>query len=318
MATSTEPIIVQIINETGQAIKGATGGGSSSSAGSKSGSGGVSAVIGGLSKLTLLGTAILTSAEIISNAVSGIIKPIKTILTGIFKLVAQFLRPVADIIIILLQPILMLIKPFVKLFSTLMQPFRKLAFSVMKTAGQQEGGILGIKGMSLILNALGIMLEGVMASLMPVLGSLFSTFVISPIFNILEALLPSFKPLLEKARLGINEEINKQTMGVYDETLKSMTTLANSLNTQFGSAMTSGMSNAKDRGVAAVNAFWEEMGRAAASKGKYKTTGAAAQAYVTSSTFDQAASDQVQAALGNLTGMDAWNRLVKSYNSGGN
>jgi len=185
----------------------------------------------------------------------------------------------------------MLIKPFVRLFSTLLQPFRKLAYGLMKTAAGQEGGMASGAGRELLVSALGIMIAGTMASILPVLGNLFSMFIVNPIFELLKAVLPMFSGFLETARVGVNDGISKVTMGVYDATLTSMTNLATNLNTKFASIdVTSGANNAAARGVAAVNAFWDEMAKAAAARGKYSTTGKAAQAYVTSSTFDQAAS----------------------------
>lgn len=222
MATSTEPIIVQIVNEGSSAIKSGIGGGSS---GGKKGSN--VDLLSGLGKLTGIVAIIAELGTMIYDAVMSVAKPIKTVLSAIFKLIAQLLRPIVDVVMILLMPILQLIKPFVKLFTQLMQPFRKIAYDLMKQASNVQGGISSPTGMALIFQAITTLLSGMLTSIWVVVGDMLKTMIINPIFELLKAVLPIFSSQLEDARVTINEGIDGATKGIYQATLDTMKTAAN-------------------------------------------------------------------------------------------
>lgn len=74
---------------------------------------------------------------IVKEAVSGVLKPARTIIVGTLKLVAQLLRPITDMVVLILMPILQFIRPIIKVFNDVMRPFRNAAYQLMRAAGKE-------------------------------------------------------------------------------------------------------------------------------------------------------------------------------------
>jgi len=189
MATSTEPIVVQIINEGASATKSAIGGGSSGGS-----------AVGGIAKLTGLIGVVAEIAGLVKEAVNGLIKPIKSVLLGILKMVAQILRPFSDMILILLIPILQFLKPLMKAFNEVMKPFRKVAMQLMGAAGNTSDSTAKA---GLMTAAFGAIIEGfqygiltIFKELLKVMMSniidLIKNMIISPLIELFKVVVPNW------------------------------------------------------------------------------------------------------------------------------
>ena len=194
MATTTDPIIVQIVDETG---KSTTSGGKSSSFG------------GVVTKATGIANIATDAYSFVKQAVQGVIKPALTVIQAILKVTAQLLRPVIDMLMILLMPILTLIKPLVKIFTDLMRPFRQLAMQFMKSS-KAAGGFGTTGGNAFQMLAMQTILDGfmlaftklfanVLATVVGTLITLIKDFLIFPLMNLMA---PALNPIL--AMFGTN------------------------------------------------------------------------------------------------------------------
>lgn len=190
MANSTEPIIVQIVNEAGAAISG----GSTKKTGEGSG------LLATTAKITSIIGIAQEIAKLVSEAMNTLIKPIRTVLLGILKMVAQLLRPFSDMILILLIPILQFLKPLIKVFNDMMKPFRTVAFKLMsqasKTGNVAEKNLLMTMALSALFEGFNFGILGIAKELLKGLtNGIIDTvkeLVIGPLLDLFKVIVPDW------------------------------------------------------------------------------------------------------------------------------
>jgi hypothetical protein len=266
MATSEEPIVVQIVNESGL---GTTTAGKGGGGGGMAGLGKLAGVTAAVTTMATATTAILAIA---AEAMGDILKPVKTVIGGIFKLISQILRPVVDLLLLLLIPFLNLWKPIIKVFTDIMRPFRTVAYKLMAEANK-AGGIGTTAGAALQGMAISTLIAGFIAALVGFIGETLKTttsllmtylqlFVIDPILTLLTPIIEFFGGNVDeiKANIGtslasaqqfINSGIDATVKGVKDTAWTVLKMQADAID-----LVTPGV-NAKQKFEKAYNDFWD-------------------------------------------------------------
>lgn len=224
MASMTEPIIVQIVNESGVGnVKSAAPGSTKTGANA----GNIGALAGGLTKMLGMGAIIVEVLKMVGDAIESVIKPIKTVLSATFKLIAQLLRPIADVIMMLLMPFLQFLKPIIKVFNDIMRPYRTLAYRIMKSNTNSPGTIEWGEKNGLAIETLfagfAVAITGVLAELLKtqlkIIESLILNLIIYPFIDIFGGLIgfftgQSIKELKDSAKNAFDIGIDFVNKGI--------------------------------------------------------------------------------------------------------
>lgn len=196
MANSTEPIVVQIINEGAATATSAVGG----SKPSGSSGGGIASALGGVAKLGGMAAVVIEVLGMVKDAISTVLQPLKSVVMVVLKLLAQILRPVADVLIVVLIPIIQMLKPIIKVFNDIIKPFRLAAYKLMSAAmGTSD---LVQKG-ELLKSATSAMFEGFIYGVLGIVKELIKinigylidiikNMIIGPLIDIFKTIIPDW------------------------------------------------------------------------------------------------------------------------------
>jgi hypothetical protein len=200
-----EPIIVKITDETGNTTTSSGGVGGKGLAGLTAGITGIAGIM-------------MEVLSILKDAVSGVLKPVKTLITGILKLVAQLLRPIVDVFVLLLAPILMFLRPIIKVLNEVMRPFRVLAMGLMKEAGKTDDKA---KSMALQQTAMTTIFAGIGNVLLALSGELLK-FVSGMLIDLFGGILGFFGVNTNKLKQDISDGIDKGLLFIQYNSLNSI------------------------------------------------------------------------------------------------
>lgn len=193
---------------------------------------------GGAPGLGLMGLAGITTAvgalagiggeilSLVSEAVGGVLKPLRNFLVASLKMVASLLQPIVDVVILTLQPVFSLLKPLIGLFRTMMAPFLDISrqFGALSREQAEAGDIGG---------AMASATKGVMALIGPFVVAVGSVFVqmassvfITGLAQILGLIFPPFAGMLQAKALEFTNGIATITNTVAFSLLDGMQTMA--------------------------------------------------------------------------------------------